>query len=444
MTLARHARGRGGQFTEKGIQALKGTGSRQILTETGVPADQRGLQLVVGPTGAKAFYLRFKVDGQSRQRKLGDHPALPLSKARDLVREYRKVLALTGRDPFELEDERREAERKVAEAEARREAQAAANTVSALIDDFHRVNLVEGRYRRGGKGRKPRKNPDWALAALAKHVRPVWGDTPAHEITRRDAVALIDGIVERGSPVMANRVAALLSQMFDFALDRGWELSGNPCARLGGAGAIEQPRDRSLSDDEIRTLWHRLDTAPLQPRTRTAIRLLLVTGQRRGELVAARWDEIDTEAMVWHIPAANAKNGHAHDVPLSDLALQLFQSIKRRGPFVFQAKSPHDGAMDGRVLTRAVRLCQAHIGIDQWTAHDLRRTVATKLAELGVQARHVSAVLNHRVEGITAEVYDRHDYLEEKRLALQAWADRLHTLVQGGNVVPIKRGKRAK
>jgi integrase len=124
---------------------------------------------------------------------------------------------------------------------------------------------------------------------------------------------------------------------------------------------------------------------------------------------------------------------------LSDLAVELFKSIKRReGPYVFQAMKPYEGPMDGRVLTKAVRMSQDHIGIDQWTAHDLRRTAATKLAEISVQARHVSAVLNHRVEGVTAEVYDQYTYLPEKRAALDAWADRLRVILAGAAAVPIR------
>jgi integrase len=265
----------------------------------------------------------------------------------------------------------------------------------------------------------------------------------------------------------------LVKQMFQFAVERGI-MDSNPCAdiRRQSVGGTERSRERNLNHDEIRALWLGLETlsqlpvvqtkpAPgrrLKPEERKpvwisrpmalALKILLATGQRRGELVKARWLDIDVEGATWIIPAAHSKNGRAHRVPLSPVALDLFHKLKalagtstlvlpsypgrKATPGAQQPTEAHHTPITERALTKAAERLQGQVWVAQkgkstplphWTPHDLRRTVATQLSELGALPHLVEKVLNHTMQGVMA-VYNRHDYMDECRQALNLWAGR--------------------
>ena len=297
------------------------------------------------------------------------------------------------------------------------------------------------------------------------------GKRKARDIRRRDVILLLDGIVERGAPIGANRTLGIIRRMFNFAVARDI-LDTTPVAMVK-APAKENRRDRILSADEMRTLWNGLEDAAMSPAIKLVLKLQLVTAQRKGEIIGAAFSEFDLEEKAWTIPAARAKNGVTHRVPLSPLALSLIKEAqvlvnedasRRRAQLppeltILEPKwlfpSPRG---DAHVAPRAVnhalwRACMPPeqrpqaarfskapaIGLTNIVPHDLRRTAASGMTALGINRLVVSKILNHVDNSVTA-IYDRHGYDAEKRQALEAWGRRLQEIIEGrpaDNVVPL-------
>jgi integrase len=241
--------------------------------------------------------------------------------------------------------------------------------------------------------------------------------------------------------------------MIRWAVARG-DLDHNPMDGMRKPnGSV--PRERILSDDEIRTLWHGLPQALKRSKTcQRIIKLCLVTAQRVGEVAGMRWDELDLSARTWHLPGSRTKNGHPHAVPLSDLAVSILEEVLAEAGddavFVFPAGDdalpPHAVARTiGRAQETADKYPAGRFGISpRWTAHDLRRTALSNFAALGVQPVVAGAVANHlsvTKATITLSVYTRYSYDREKRAALELWAERLEAVLAGGQnatVLPLR------
>jgi integrase len=258
-----------------------------------------------------------------------------------------------------------------------------------------------------------------------------WKGRDARTISPREVIDLLDGIVDRGSPVMANRAADLLAQLFKFGIHRR-VVDASPVQLLYRPGGRERPRERSLSADELRAFLANLDSVCRSPRTAAALRILLLTGQRRGELVAARWANVDFKKKTWTIPDEDAKAGRGHVVPLSDWAVAEFRTLKKlakKSPFVMPAGNGTQPAA-ATLITRSVARCREtwkKHGVAAFTPHDLRRTCRTGLARLKIEPHIAERVLNHAPERIPG-TYDVHDYLDEKREALDKWADHVKSV----------------
>ena len=193
---------------------------------------------------------------------------------------------------------------------------------------------------------------------LARDVVPEWTGRDARTIKPREVVELLDKIVNRGSPVMANHVAGILSQLFRFGIHRAI-FETTPVQLLYRPGGKEKPRDRVLSDDELRTFLKDPIAATRFERLSHVLTLLLLTGQRRGELILARWRDVDFSARTWSIPDENSKTGRGHVVPLSDWAIKEFQHFKAaagRSPWVLPATDPAQ-PLEPKLLTRGVAKC---------------------------------------------------------------------------------------
>ena len=259
---------------------------------------------------------------------------------------------------------------------------------------------------------------------LHKEVLPHWGRRKAYDIKRADVIALLDGIVERGAPVQANRVLALVRMMFNWAISRD-QLEHNPCAQVKAPGR-EQQRDRVLNDEEIREVWDAC--VHLMPVMGAYFKTLLLTAQRVSELRLMHWNDIDLEMGWWTIPASVAKNGLAHRIPLNapvQEVLRALQATTGSTSWVFPSPRRRDNHFIN-IRKSAVRL-RALSEVD-FIPHDLRRTVASRLTSLGFPRLTVSKVLNHAESGVT-RVYDRHSYDAEKREALEAWGRKVKELV---------------
>jgi integrase len=294
---------------------------------------------------------------------------------------------------------------------------------------------------------------------LNLHVLPSWRNRPFDGISRSDVIELCEGVVAKGSPIQANRVQALISKIFAFAVDAEL-VSANPCARLKKRSK-EARATRVLSDTEIRLFWRRIGDRPNSARIGQALRLVLLTGVRVSELAGAEIREFesldDGENATWTIPAARSKNGRAHVLPLSALARMIVAdlisggrgSAGDRGSARPLLASPADPRrpIDGHSLSVAmIRFGNGlrdfapgrsgeEPGVDTWmlerpSAHDLRRTLATRLAGSGVPAEDVAACLNHARTSVTARHYDQYDRLREKRRALGLWAQQVANLTR--------------
>lgn len=413
-------------LTPKGIEAMKPDPAKRL--EIPDPA-LSGLYLVVQPSGAKGWALRYRWANKPKKLTLGRWPIMGLADARTAASEaIAKVEA--GTDPG--------AEKKKAKVE-RVEAQLSErDKIKTLVEQYAKRHLAS--LKSGAEVKR----------RLEVEVLPYWGDRDIHEITRRDVRDLLDRVGDSGRVTTANRLRAYISGFFNWAVDRD-VISVAPSQGIK-AVAKEKSRDRVLTDDELRWFWRACDDLgfPWGPLGQT----LLLTGQRLGEVVGLTDAEISGDT--WHLAPDRTKNGRAHTVPLSEAASAVLAGVERvKGKlgyvFTTTGESPLSGYFKGRnrIAERMVEIASEEAGepveIPHWTFHDLRRTAATGMARLGIPVRVTEAVLNH-VSGTAAgivSVYQRHDYADEKRSALDAWARLVADLVEGraDNVVRIAEAR---
>lgn len=382
-----------------------------------------GLYLVVQPSGAKSWAVRYRHAGKTRKMTLGKWPIIGLADARAAASHALEAVEY-GRDPG----------REKSSARAERAANAELDSIETLVSTYAMRHLSN--LRSGGTVKRE----------LERHAVAAWKGRDIHSITKRDILNLLDSIVDSGRSTTANRLRAYLATFFSWCVERD-VIQTSPIVGIK-APAKEVSRDRVLSDDEIRWFWMASERAG-QP-WGTVGKLLLLTGQRLGEVVGMTKAEIDGET--WHLSADRTKNGRAHDVPLSDFAIEVLSDVKRiegRAGYVITTTgdTPVSGYFKGRntIADLMVQVAAKERGepveIPRWTFHDLRRTAATGMARLGIPVVDIEAVLNH-VSGAKAGVagiYNRHSYDGEKRRALDAWARFVCDMVEGkpSNVVRI-------
>jgi integrase len=278
---------------------------------------------------------------------------------------------------------------------------------------------------------------------LRVDVLPKWADRPIGSITRQDVTALLGRIADRGSPVQANRTLTRLKTLFKWALDEEL-ISSDPTARVRKV-IKEEARDRVLSDDEIRFFW--VGCEGLGWPFGALFQLLLMTAQRRDEVGTMEWSEIDLDKRLWVMPREKAKNNWAHEVHLSEFAVEIIkrlQNIRQRPRFIFTTNGrPVSGF--SRAKTALDRRMGEFAGtaVEPWILHDLRRTAATGMARLNIAPHVVDKILNHvsgTIRGVAA-VYNRHSYTEERKAALEAWGRYIESLVRPtqSNVLDMRR-----
>jgi integrase len=244
-----------------------------------------------------------------------------------------------------------------------------------------------------------------------------WNDRAIDTITKRDVIEVIDAVVKRGSPSTAHHLFAYMRRAFNYAVARD-VCEHSPCDRLKPSVLIGPKglRQRVLTDDEIRALWSACDVLGY-PYGRL-YQLLLVTGQRRGEVSGARWREFDLQARQWTVPPERFKSNATHLVPLSAMAIDILKALPRKGDhlFVVNGFSPLKRRLD--------KLMQC----DPFVIHDLRRTVRTRMSGLRIKTEVAEMVIGHGKRGL-ARIYDQHEYFDEMREALDAWAKALSAIV---------------
>ena len=380
-------------LTVRTVESVKPGPARQEIPDRHLP----GLYLIVQPSGHRSWAVRYRSGNRSRKHTLGPYPALDLKAARTFAGKALRAVA-EGRDPGHEKIQARALQ---------------PDTVETVIQLFIERHCL--------RTNRPRTVTE-TKRLLHRHVLPRWRNRLLRDITRRDVLDLLDDIVDAGAPIEANRVLSATRKMFNWSLQRDI-LSASPCVGVKAPSA-ECPRDRVLSDEELRNVWHAADR--LGGPFGALVKLLILPGQRRAEVGGMRWSEIDGE--LWTLPASRTKNGRKHDVPFGRIALDILASLPRIGDFVFGAT----GARPASDYAQRKRRLDALLPADMppWRLHDLRRTCATGMAELGVQPWYVEAVLNHQSghkQGV-AGTYNRAKYTDEMRSALQRWADYLEKI----------------
>lgn len=417
-------------LTAKSVEAAKPDPAKRY--EVPDPA-LSGLYLVVQASGVKSWALRYRFGGKPAKLTLGRWPLMGLAEARAAATDALDKID-RGKNP---------AIEKQATKAAKLEAQLSdRDKIKSLIDQYAKRHLAS------------LKSGDVVKRELDRFVVKEWGERDIHDITKRDVIDLLDGIADSGRVVTANRVRAYLNKFLNWAVERDI-LPMSPAMGVKPA-AKETSRDRVLTDDEIRWFWAACEAAgfPWGPLGK----VLLLTGQRLNE--AAQISDSEISGDLWHLSSHRTKNGRAHDVPLSEAALDVLAGVDRvtdekgRVPYVFTTtgNSPVSGFYKARATLAEVMVQIAAkergeaVDIPRWTFHDLRRTAATGMARLGIPVRVTEAVLNHvsGTGGGIVAVYQRHDYADEKRQALDAWARFVMSLVEGkpGNVVRLVEVKK--
>ncbi len=385
-----------------------------------------GLCLRIGASGLATWTFRYRPrNGGGYQRvTLGAPPSVGLADAREHANRLRVAVA-GGADPQR-------------EHMAKRAATANAFTFERLAQRY----LDE--YA------KPRKASWRNDEIFLKRPRQAWGERDAATITRRDAIALLDEI-KATAPVSANRTHSVLVTLFNWAVEDQL-LDATPIAGLKKR-AVEGAKDRTLSDAEIRVLWPALETANgMLDDVALALKTLLLTGQRPGEIVGARQSELvdldDPAKARWEIPAERMKARRAHVVPLAPTARALFQDAVARRHVqgdtvgVFGSRFSNRATLARHSLSRALQRVIAQLDRGNGAAvsladkpptpHDFRRTVGTGLSQLGIVREDRMAVLAHVAGDVHGQVYDKYERLKEKRAALVAWERHVATLIGRG------------
>jgi integrase len=380
-------------------------------------ADAAGLCIEISPSGAKLWRYRYRYNGKASMLSLGEYPAVSLSEARELRAAMRKRLH-AGENP----------------AEARRAAKhaklaAARNTFESVAIEW--VEKQEGR---------------WTLhhaldvqRSLVKEAFPAIGGRPISEIEPPEILRCLKAIEQRGAVEVAHRTAQRIAAVFRYAVLTGYT-KYNPAADLRGAIATRKVKHMTaLPREEVPAFLDKLENYDGQPETALALRLLVLTFVRTGELIGARWEEFDFDKAEWRIPAERMKMREAHVVPLSTQsieALRALHQITGEAPLLFPSRSNAHKPMSNNTMLFALYRMGYH---SRATGHGFRALASTTLNEQGWAPDVIERQLAHAERNKVRAAYNRAQYLPERRKMMQAWADHLDALRHGDNVIPINR-----
>ena len=432
------------RFTDAQIKRLKPTSKRAIIFEHG----GRGFGLRIEPSGRKSFFLEYRF-GEAEERRnrvltIGKHPTVSLTEARSIA----------SQSLSQIEQDIDPATQKLTKKIADRNALTVGDLVEEYIEKWAKVKKKERSWKEDER-------------LLDKDILPVIGRKKAKDIRRRDIVLLLDAIVERGATITANRVLAVTRKMFNFAVGRDI-IDASPCVQIP-APSKENRRERYLSEDEIKVFWEKLDDAKMSQEIRLALKFLLVTGQRKNEVIGAEWSEFDLKNKWWTIPAEKSKNKLTHRVPLTSTAMEILNELKKitgQYQFVFASPVGHTKRNPerkagmfpilGSAVDRALRNNQINnlktkqkniFNLDHFTPHDLRRTTASMMTKSRVDRLVLKKILNHADREVTA-IYDIYEDDKEKQVAMRTWDRELKQILtsqkrtESKKVLPDKRKKK--
>jgi integrase len=369
----------------------------------------------VSPKGARSYSCLYRVKlpkgstpAPVQRYTIGPVSEVTLTAARETVRRIREAARL-GRDlPAEM------VAASAREATEAAKAKAAAGSFAELVERF----LADGKRRKG----QPLAESTRAAYArtLNRDVVPVLGAIPPAEVTRAHVRGIVDGIRDKGHPVQANRTLAAVSRLFNWAASKDL-VPSNPCAGL--TQTAEAARERVYRVEELRRIVAASQGGPLEH----LVSLLLLTAARAGEWRQARWEDLDLDVAEWTVRATDQKGG-TRVLPLPRAALAVLRAIGPRPEGYILPAATRSGHAE-HAQSQIVALREA-AGVEDFRLHDLRRTVATRLAAAGTRREVVETILGHSM-GKVESIYNRHGYLPEMRAALEAWSAELERLLSG-------------
>lgn len=411
-----------GNVTKSAVDGLKAGPRDAFLWDAKIP----GFGVKVTPAGNKVYLYQYRMGGRGskvRRYTIGKHGAVTADQARNEARRL-AALVLQGDDPQAQKQKKRKIDVQLA--------------FDRYLDHFAEECLkVEWKA-----------SHQEVEAMLRTYALPVLRSKPLPEITAQDVSAVLRPL--RRKPASRSKLFAIMRRLFRWAKSEGDLVGPSPMADMEAPDPPAE-RDRWLRDWELALVWEA--AADLGYPFGPMVRMLILTGQRRNEVSDLPWQEIDRSEALWSLPAARAKNGEAAYIPLSSLAIDELGSIAKRKKkadwprtgFVFTTTGSSPVSGFSRAKSRLDKLItKANDGnpLDEWTLHDLRRTLTTGMQRLGVRFEVTEAILNHKSgsrSGV-AGVYQRHDWAPEKRAALDAWARHITAIcegAEGSNVVRL-------
>jgi integrase len=384
------------KLTKSAIDALPTPAKDVVYWDSGCP----GFGVKITPKGRKVFIVLYRSGGTgSRLRKytIGPYGRVTLHQARAAAL---KIFAARteGRDP------------------AAEKQQARRRLVVDRVEDVVELFITE----HVSKTRSARE----ISRLLRREVNPRWGTRSVHEIGKRQIIELVTEVAARGTPSAANKLLKVVKAFLGWCVGRAI-LDVSPANGLA-APARERARDRLLEDDELARILRaaRQMDGPYDG----IVALLALTGQRREEVAQLTWDEVDLASRTWTLPASRTKNGKSHIVHLSKEAIAVLMRMPRLGRFVFSLS----GMKSFQSFSAAKREFDKLSEVTGWRLHDLRRTCVSGMARLGVAPHVADKVLNHQTGTISgvAAVYQRHEFLAERKNALERWGTHVGRLLE--------------
>ena len=401
-------------LTATAIQKAKPTEKQYRL------ADERGLVLLVRPNGSKLWQLRYRHGGKEKTASLGQYPDVSLSEARAKRDEQRKLIA-AGNDPVAVKREQRQA--KVAASE-------------------HTFEAVARQWFQHWSGSKNPRHAGYVLARLQADVFPAIGSRPVAEILAPELVSMVKAIEKRGALDIAKRCLQMTGQVFRYAIAHGaGGAIRNPAVDIKPTDVLV-PRNRQnyarVDVKELPLLLRKVEGYQGSPTTRLAVKLMALTFVRTGELIGARWSEIDFNAGRWDIPATRMKMKTPHVVPLSAQALDVLQTLHvltGHRDLLFPGERDHAKPMSNNTILGAL----ARMGYKgKMTGHGFRGLASTVLHEQGFDHAHIELQLAHMERNQVSAAYNHALYLPQRAKLMQCWGDYLEGLTRGGVVLPLK------
>ncbi len=400
-------------------------------------ADGDGLYLRFreGDTGA-TWRFRYRFNGKQRVMNLGSYAVLSLANARKAAKDLSARVAMGYDVAGEKQERKRDAVAKIEEDKN-------ALTVAQLADEYFE-RMILGRW----------KYPNIVRSRIENDIKPQIGKMKAEDVRPRDIDTMIQTVVKRGAPTIANDVLRWAKRIFDFGIKRH-VVEHNPASAfdLADAGGKEDARDRWLTREEIIKLFQAMrdKAGTFTIENLYAVRLLLLLAVRKEELIAAQWREFDLDAAMWHLPEERTKTSAAIDIPLPATAVETLRELQRlacSSAYVFPARKMQSRMVPHIDLNTLNAALAKHIkpilkDVPNFTIHDFRRTARTHLAALGIEPHIAERCLNHKLKGIEG-IYNRHDYYDERRKALDEWSRLLSALEKGRvdyNVIQLKKSK---